>query len=119
MEEKALWGLLKNAFCLCYPTLAEGFGLPLIEAFRTNTPVIASKLPVLKEVGDGACLFVNPRQPQAIAQAIISLQNETLRQKLIISGQKQAQKFSWEKTIEETIKTYQKVSLKTEKIVII
>ena len=110
LEEKALWGLLKNAFCLCYPTLAEGFGLPLIEAFRANTPVITSNLPVLKEVGDKACFFVNPHQPQAIAQAIINLQNETLRQKLIISGQKQAQKFSWEKTIEETIKIYQEVS---------
>jgi len=109
LEEKTLWGLLKNAFCLCYPTLAEGFGLPLIEAFRANTPVITSSLPVLKEVGDTACLFVNPHQPQAIAQAIISLRNETLRQKLIISGQKQAQKFSWGKTVEETIKIYKKV----------
>jgi len=119
LEEKTLWGLLKNAFCLCYPSLAEGFGLPLIEAFRVNTPVITSNLPVLKEVGDEACLFVNPHQPQAIAQAIISLQRKTLRQGLIISGQKQVQKFSWEKTVEETIKTYQKVNLKTGKIVII
>jgi len=119
LEEKALWGLLKNALCLCYPTLAEGFGLPLIEAFRANTPVITSNLPVLKEVGDKACFFVNPHQPQAIAQAIINLQNETLRQKLIISGQKQAQKFSWEKTIEETIKIYQEVSSKTKKAIII
>ncbi|MBP8591274.1 glycosyltransferase family 4 protein [Candidatus Shapirobacteria bacterium] len=109
LEESALWGLLKNAFCLCYPTLAEGFGLPLIEAFRAKTPVVTSNLPVLKEVGDNACLFINPNRPKAIAQAIIKLQDKNLRQKLTAAGQKQAQKFSQEKTIIETIKVYQEI----------
>ncbi len=76
-------------------------------------------------IGELKNIYVLAKKEGQDAQVIkamtygISLQNETLRQKLIISGQKQAQKFSWEKTIEETIKTYQKVSLKTGKIVII
>ncbi len=110
LEESTLWGLLKNAFCLCYPTLAEGFGLPLIEAFRAKTPVITSNLPVLKEAGGDACLFINPRHHEAIAQAIIKLQDKNLRQKLIAAGQKQAQKFSQEKTINKIIRIYQEIS---------
>jgi len=107
LKEETLWGLLKNALCLCYPSEAEGFGLPIIEAFHTNTPVIASDIPVLREIGDSACLFVNQNQPQKIAQAVIKLiQNPKLQKELITCGQKQARIFSWEKTIEKTIKIY-------------
>jgi len=110
LKEEALWELLKNALCLCYLSEIEGFGLPIIEAFRTDIPVIASNIPVLREIGDSACLFVDQNQSQAIAQAIIKLaQTPKLQKELIARGQKRALIFSWEKTIKETIKIYNKV----------
>jgi len=113
LPEEKLWGLLKNALCLCYPSRIEGFGLPVIEAFRARTPVIASNIPVLKEVGDSACLFVEQDKPQAIAQAIIRLAKDCqLQKKLIIYGQRRAEIFSWEKTIKKTIEVYRKIAEK-------
>jgi len=110
LKEEALWELLKNALCLCYLSEIEGFGLPIIEAFRTNTPVITSNIPVLREIGGSACLFVDQNQPQAISQAIIKLaQTPKLQKELTARGKKRARIFSWKKTIKETIKIYNKV----------
>jgi len=109
LKEEKLWGLLKNALCLCYPSKIEGFGLPIIEAFRTDTPVIASNIPILREIGNNACLFVDPNQPQVINQAIIKLaQTPKLQKELIARGRKRARIFSWKKTIKETTKIYNK-----------
>ena len=107
LKEKELWGLLKNALCLCYPSEIEGFGLPIIEAFRTGTPVIASDIPTFREVGNNAYLFVNQGRIEAIAQAIIRLaQTPKLQKKLITQGQEQAKTFSWDKTVKRTIEIY-------------
>lgn len=98
-EEK--WALLKLAECLIYPTIAEGFGLPLLEAFAAGTPVIAGGHTSLVEVGQDAVLWTNVHNQQALHQAVQALQaDDTLRQRLITRGQAVLDSFSWEASIQ-------------------
>jgi glycosyltransferase involved in cell wall biosynthesis len=68
-----LAGLLHHARALLVPSLAEGFGLPVVEALQAGTPVIASDLPVFREIGQGLPLLLDPHEPSAWADAIASL----------------------------------------------
>jgi len=83
----------------------EGFGLPPLEAMACGTPVIATKMASLPEVVGEAALFVdNPENINEISDKIYKgLTDKKLREKLIKKGLKQAQKFSWQKTAEETL----------------
>lgn len=92
------------------PSLYEGFGLPILEAFACGTPVVASNVSSIPEItGDAAILF-NPNSIQQIASGIIKATtlSETKRKKLIEKGILQAKKFSWKKTAQETIAIYKK-----------
>jgi glycosyltransferase involved in cell wall biosynthesis len=83
----------------------EGFGLPLLEAFSYNLPVLASNIPILKEVGQSACLFVDPKSPLDIAQGLEKItQDNGLRQDLITQGQLRLKDFSWQTCTDQTLK---------------
>lgn len=69
-SDSELAGLIQHAQALLVPSLAEGFGLPFVEALQTGTPVIASDLPVFREIGQGAAQLLNPRDCDAWAKAI-------------------------------------------------
>jgi len=109
VDEKELWSLIRQASCVCYPSLIEGFGGPVLEGFAAETPVITSNTTSLLEIaGDGAYL-VNPEDEGEITKAILELvKDSSLREKLIEEGKKRLKDFSWEKTADETIKIYQK-----------
>lgn len=102
-----LYGL---ATAYCQPSLYEGFGLQLLEAMQCQCPVIAAKRGSLPEIGGKAAIYVEP-QTDKIAKAIefVLDLSPTQRKRLIQEGQKQAQKFSWEKTARETFEVYVKV----------
>ncbi len=88
--------LMANSSGVIFPSLYEGFGLPVIEAMAAGIPVACSRLTALPEVvGDAAILF-NPRIPTQIADAITSLHsNKTLREQLIHAGKKRSQAFAY------------------------
>ncbi len=88
---------LAAAECLCYVSLYEGFGLPIIEAMQSGVPVITSQISSMPEVsGDGAIL-VNPESTEAIAQAIIQMiSKKNIREKLILRGYENIKRFSWD-----------------------
>jgi len=95
--------LLKQSSCLVLVSKYEGFGFPLLEGFSHHLPVLASDITVLKEVGQQACLFVNPQSPQSIAIGLQKItQNQKLRQHLIQLGVSRLKDFSWQKCIEQT-----------------
>ncbi len=95
--------LLQTSSCLVLVSKYEGFGFPLLEGFSHHLPVLASDIAVLKEVGQQACLFVNPQSPQSIAIGLQKItQNQKLRQHLIQSGINRLKDFSWQKCIEQT-----------------
>jgi len=94
-----------------YPSYYEGFGLPILEAMTLGAPVVASPRSSLPEVAGDAALFADPDDPVELADAILSLiQDPQRRQSLIQQGKAQAQRFSWERTAQETLKAYRAMS---------
>jgi glycosyltransferase involved in cell wall biosynthesis len=98
--------IYRNAFALCFPTLVEGFGYPVLEGMGCGIPVITSNRSSLKEVGGGgSALLVNPDSTKEIAGAMSRLaDNPGLREKLIEKGFSHIKNFSWEKTGQETVR---------------
>ncbi len=113
VEDKDLPVLYKNALGLVFPSLFEGFGLPILEAFGYGTPVITSNVSSMPEVAGDAAILVNPNSEEEIAEAMKILSDDKkLRQDLIQKGKKQLQKFSWERCAKETLKLLEGVAKK-------
>ena len=110
VEEEDLVSLYNAAELFTFPSLFEGFGLPVVEAMACGLPVVTSSTSSLPEVGGDACVYVNPRSIDEIENAIRNvLSNEGLRRELILKGLKQAQNFSWEKAAKETLTVLERV----------
>ncbi len=89
--------LMGSAFALTYVSLFEGFGVPLLEAMASDVPVITSTVSSLPEVAGDAALTVNPHDPKAIAQAMITLRNDfDLYNDLVAKGRERVKKFNWD-----------------------
>lgn len=107
-SDHLLASLYKNAFCFIYPSLYEGFGIPLLEAMGAGCPVITSNTSSIPEVVNKAALSFDPTSKDSLINAIDLLEsNELKRRKLIDLGFEQEKKFSWDKTADETFKVYE------------
>ncbi|MEQ8762439.1 MAG: glycosyltransferase family 1 protein [Planctomycetota bacterium] len=95
-----------------FPSRAEGFGLPPLEAMLAGAPVIALEVSSIPEVaGKGARLIREPVTPEALADCLQEvLESETVRQALRDAGRKWVARYSWERTAKETVKVWQRVS---------
>ncbi len=103
--------LYTRAECLIYPSLFEGFGLPVLESMQCGVPVITSNTSSLPEVAGEAGLLVDPRSHDDLAAAIKRyLSDEALRRRLRDAIPAQLAKFSWKKAAEETLKVYASLS---------
>lgn len=100
--------LYSCAQAFLYPSLYEGFGIPVLEAMACGTPVLTSNLSSLPEVaGDAACI-VDAYQTESIADGMDRLsKNNSYRSELITKGFSQIKKFSWQKTAAQTVKVYE------------
>jgi glycosyltransferase involved in cell wall biosynthesis len=99
--------LYRDALAFVFPSLAEGFGLPVLDAMQAGVPVLTSNNTSLIEVAGEAALKVDPWSEADIYQGLEKLaQDDNLRTRLISLGRKQAQKFSWEKAARQTLATY-------------
>jgi len=107
VKDEDLPPLYCGALAFTYPSLYEGFGLPILEAMACNCPVISSNSSSLPEVaGDGA-IYADPLSVEQILEAMLKIaENDSLRDNLIEKGSKQAEKFSWEKCAEETLEIF-------------
>ena len=95
---------------LIFPSLYEGFGLPILEAMACGTPVITSNTSSMPEAGGDAALYVNPEKTEEITAAIDKLLgDQALKDKLVEKGFKQVRRFSWQKAAEETLEIYREV----------
>lgn len=91
-----------------YPSLRESFGIPILEAMACGTPVITSNTSSMPEVAGDAAILIDPFDPQTIADAILTLENDDqLRENLIDKGLLRAQQFSWSKTAKMVRKIYE------------
>lgn len=106
-SEQELNLLYKNAVAFVFPSLYEGFGLPILEAFKNNCPIIASDIACFREIAEDACLYFDPSNPLEIAEKLEQIINNSVLQKeLILKGSKQLLNFSMEKCITKTIDVY-------------
>lgn len=96
--------LYSGAEALVYPSLYEGFGLPILDAFACQTPVVTSNLGSLKEVAGNAAVLVNPERVDSIAEGIKEVINN--RGEWVKKGVKRVKKFGWENAAKETLKIY-------------
>ncbi|MFA6272450.1 MAG: glycosyltransferase family 1 protein [Patescibacteria group bacterium] len=107
--------LMKNATCFVFPTLYEGFGLPIAEAMSMGVPVITSKVSSMPEVAGDAAVLVDPNKVTDIQNAIAKvLGSKRQRDKMSKAGLIQAKKFTWTKVAKETIDVYKEVGRKKE-----
>jgi glycosyltransferase involved in cell wall biosynthesis len=111
VSDEELAALYDNAQAVIIPSLMEGFALPALEALSRNCIVIASDIPVIKEVCDDAVLYFDPKEYESLKERMIDVLTfpkniESLKEK----GQKMVHKYSWEKMAKETLEVYKKAT---------
>ena len=104
VPDNDLPALYAGATLFVYPSLYEGFGLPVAEAMACGAPVVSSNASSLPEVGGDAVLYFDPRNVDAIAETIRrALSDESLQNDLRARGIAQAKKFSWDQAARELL----------------
>ena len=107
LERQQVFGVLKRADFLVFPSFYEGFGLPLIEAMAAGVPVVCSNAASLPEVAGDAGVFFDPFSVKDMADTIVSVAtNLQLRTNLRQKGFKNLERFSWKKTAAQTVAVY-------------
>lgn len=107
VADDVLAGLYQDAVALCLPSLAEGFGLPVLEAMAAGLAVVASDLEVVREVAGEAALLVAPGDPSALADGLARVAgDEALRCRLARAGPRRASAFTWDETARATVQAY-------------
>ncbi len=109
VDEKEASRLFHTSTALVFPSLEEGFGFPLLQAFEAQCPVICSDIPALREVGGDAALYVDPLDATGFADAMRRLASDArLREELVARGQKRLKQFSWKKAAQALTSVFKK-----------
>lgn len=123
-KKMSIWGSVKyiegsdgllqmyyeNASVFVYPSIYEGFGLPVLEAMTFGCPVIASNASSIPEIADNAAMLFFPKDVEGLGSCIKRMvSDKSMRQDYIEKGKKRCMDFSWEKTADETLMAYRKV----------
>ena len=110
VSDATLEDLYRRASIFAFPSLDEGFGMPVLDAMSRGVPVLTSNVSALPEVSGDAALLVDPTDVVSIAEGLRGLiENQALRQELIGKGLARSGEFTWEKAVEGTWKVYQKL----------
>jgi glycosyltransferase involved in cell wall biosynthesis len=111
VEDDRLRELYRGADLFAYPSLYEGFGLPVLEAMASGTPVLTSRSSSLPEVAGEAAIYVEPQEADSIADGLRqALTDPARRARLSESGIDRARRFSWERTAAETLSVLEELS---------
>ncbi|KKQ34703.1 MAG: Glycosyl transferase group 1 [Microgenomates group bacterium GW2011_GWA2_37_6] len=108
-DDQTLLSLYKDAICLIRPSLMEGFSLPPLEALSNGCLVIASDIPVHREIFEDGILYFNPREHMDLVnkmEYILSLDKKS-KDQMVIKGLKKSKEFSWNKTAQQTLRVYE------------
>jgi glycosyltransferase involved in cell wall biosynthesis len=107
VPDSQLEELYRRAAIFAFPSLDEGFGMPVLDAMARGVPVLTSNVSAMPEVAGGAALLVNPIDTSSIAEGLRRLTGDTtLREQLTRAGLARAQEFNWEKSVEATWRVY-------------
>ena len=100
-------GVFRDVFV--YPSLYEGFGIPILEAMKVDTPVVCSNVTAMPEVAGDAAVLVDPLQVDEIAAGMARLMSDTdLRKNLVEKGRRRSSEYSWNRNCEEYLEIYQR-----------
>jgi len=115
-DEELKW-LYQNCFCLIYPSLFEGFGLPVLEAMTLGAPVITSNVSSIPEVVGSAGIMVNPTDGAELMAAMLKVASDAeYRQQMKFRSVEQSLLFSWEKAAKTVSQLYQEVALLPKRV---
>lgn len=103
VSDEEYHALLRTASALVSLSRAEGYGLPLVEAMSLGTPVIASDIPIFREVGGDAALYVDPASPEQFAAAVHTLQDNVRWQDISRRSASRAREFSWDESARQLV----------------
>jgi glycosyltransferase involved in cell wall biosynthesis len=107
-EIRALYSAAK---AMVYPSLYEGFCLPIVEAMASGLPCVVANRACMPEIAGGAAIAVDPDKPEDIADAVVTVtEKEEVRQGMIASGYRCAKRFSWRETASQTLKAYRDIA---------
>ena len=111
LSEQELASAYANASVVCYPSLEEGFGLPVLEAMAAGVPVVTSDASCLPEIAGGAAILVDPLSPQSIAAGIRRALGENAEERTnrIAHGRRVAAGFSWNEAAKQYVAIYRKL----------
>ncbi len=99
LDSQNLNDVISSALAMTYVSNFEGFGIPILEAFGCETPLITSNITSMPEIAGDAALLIDPASPQSIADAMLQIAtDENLRQELITKGRKRKELYSWQKS---------------------
>jgi glycosyltransferase involved in cell wall biosynthesis len=115
VSEAELEGLYGLARCFVFPSLYEGFGLPVLEAMSRGLPVVCSDRGSLREVAGSAARLVDPERPHSIAEGMRSVLSDPIEaERLRLEGRRQAARFSWREAASGTLKSYDRALARRE-----
>ncbi len=110
VSNRRLQYLFKNAEAFIFPSLSEGFGIPVLESFYFQKPLLCSNTTSLPEIAGDAALYFNPESPEKIAEIILQFFNsKNIEAELIAKANERLKLFSWKKTAAETLDLYKTV----------
>ena len=109
VNDELLSCLYSNALAFVFPSLYEGFGIPILESFSCGCPVILSDTSSFPEVAGDAGIYFNPNDIDSIIIALNTVYDDKKRESLINKGYERLKKFSWSKTAEETKRVYESI----------
>jgi glycosyltransferase involved in cell wall biosynthesis len=110
VSDSELEDLYQRASLLAFPSLDEGFGMPILDAMARGVPVLTSNISAMPEVSGDAALLVDPTDVNAIADGLRRLSSDSeLRDTLIRRGLARSKEFTWEKSVESTWRVYQEL----------
>ena len=101
--------MYSSATATAFPSLYEGFGLPVLESMACGTPIITSDTSSLPEVGGDAAIYINPLDVKSIKNALSSFENNEFDRDLLVKkGIHHAAKYTWNKCAQTTVAVYEK-----------
>jgi len=110
LQQDEVYALMQSAKAIIYPSLYEGFGLPILEAFASQTPIITSTTTSMPEVAGDAALLVDPYSIDEISSAMQSIiDDEVLSRELISLGSKRVEEFSWKNSSKRHIEVFETI----------